>query len=177
MESNGDNDHQHCKQWPINIHWQVVKCEKSKVGVGRGGLTDCLCLCSHVRVWVCVWVCVHMCESGRNTRCVWVAEKWGGRYLPGDDAVGSTLPWKKQMSPNGQSSEAPQFVLRVLFILLIPLRWGVFFPPALCFIRSFEEVRAGNNWGIQIYAHVFLPFNENSHSLQETAEMKTSIQD
>lgn len=34
MESTSDNDHQHCKQWPINIPWQVVKCEKGEMGVG-----------------------------------------------------------------------------------------------------------------------------------------------
>lgn len=142
--------------------------EKQGGGWARG--FDGLCLCSHVRVRMCV----HMCESGRNTRCV--AEKWGGRYVPEDNAVGQHATLEKTNVSQGSEFRRALVCFKEFSSLYSFLYDEVFFffP---CFIRSLGEVRAGNNWGIQIYAHVFLPFNENSHSLQETAEMKTSIQD
>lgn len=120
-------------------------------------------------------VCVHMCESDRNTRCGRVAEKWGGRYLPGEDAVGQHTTLEKTNVSQGSEFRRASVCFKSSLHSTNAFTMRAFFFPVLCFIRSLEEVRAGNNWGIQIYAHVFLPFNENS--LQETAEMKTSIQD
>lgn len=193
MESTGDNDHQHCKQWPINIPWQVVKCEKIKVGVGQGfeGLYASMC----VRACTCLCVCIHMCESVRQREAV----TWGETVLQSSrEMVRKISPWGwcggptrylwKQMSPVGRSSDMPQLILRVLFpcflsifpcflsILpfLVPLRW-VFY---LCFVLSdhLQKWGPGMSGGERfIHTHLFLLFNENSHSMQETAKTRLVI--
>lgn len=148
MESSSDNDHQHCKQWPINIPWQVVKCQNAQVGAGRAFLREDLCVhvCvfEHVRVYVFA------------STYVQGSEQWWGRP-PRDDMV---VPGFRRASAHFKSS-LPLFSLSIF-----PLKMSIL--SAFCFIRSLAEVRPKR----RVYIHLFLLFNENSHSAQEAGNFK-----
>lgn len=171
MESTSDNDHQHRKQWPINIPWQVVKCEKSKVGVGRGLEGP----------YASMSVCVYMCESVRRRQAVTGGEtvlqssrEMARKISPWGWCGGPAHYLWKQMSPVGRSSDTARLILRVLPLLSLhlPLSLPFYDEYFICFyfIRSLGPVRARGSWGRKIYIHTSSCFlNKNSHSLQKTS--------
>lgn len=119
MESTSDNDHQHCKQWPINISWQVVKCEKGNVGAGQGFEDVFMCAHPHVRV-------------GQTER---EAGTWGETVLQssrerGEEDISLGMMWWANMLPlktnvprGLEFRHASALCFLSICLFLIPLRW------------------------------------------------------